>query len=46
MPDQILTKQIIFHEAGHAAAIYLYNKQKNALGAHYVDRKCELFFDG
>jgi len=26
--DQDLIKQIIFHEAGHAAAIYLYNKQK------------------
>jgi hypothetical protein len=25
--DQDLIKQIIFHEAGHAAAIYLYNKQ-------------------
>ena len=26
--DQDLIKQIVFHEAGHAAAIYLYNKQK------------------
>ncbi|MDO9423208.1 MAG: hypothetical protein Q7T40_03340 [Methylobacter sp.] len=26
--DQDLFKQIAFHEAGHAAAIYLYNKQK------------------
>jgi hypothetical protein len=26
--DQDLTRQIAFHEAGHAAAIYLYNKQK------------------
>ncbi len=26
--DQDLIKQIAFHEAGHAAAIYLYNKQK------------------
>jgi len=26
--DQDLIRQIIFHEAGHAAAIYLYNKQK------------------
>jgi hypothetical protein len=24
--DQDLIKQIAFHEAGHAAAIYLYNK--------------------
>ncbi|MEI6068815.1 MAG: hypothetical protein WCP96_15850 [Methylococcaceae bacterium] len=29
MPDQVLIKQIVFHEAGHAAAIYLYNKQKH-----------------
>jgi len=28
VPDQDLINQIIFHEAGHAAAIYLYNKQK------------------
>jgi len=28
MLDQDLIKQIVFHEAGHAAAIYLYNKQK------------------
>lgn len=28
IPDQDLIKQIVFHEAGHAAAIYLYNKQK------------------
>jgi hypothetical protein len=28
MLDQSLIKQIVFHEAGHAAAIYLYNKQK------------------
>jgi hypothetical protein len=26
--DQDLIRQIAFHEAGHAAAIYLYNKQK------------------
>ena len=26
--DQDLIKQIVFHEAGHAAAIHLYNKQK------------------
>jgi hypothetical protein len=26
--DQDLLRQIAFHEAGHAAAIYLYNKQK------------------
>ncbi|MDP1772691.1 MAG: hypothetical protein Q8L15_10440 [Methylobacter sp.] len=26
--DQDLIRQITFHEAGHAAAIYLYNKQK------------------
>jgi len=26
--DQDLIRQIVFHEAGHAAAIYLYNKQK------------------
>jgi hypothetical protein len=26
--DQDLIKQIAFHEAGHASAIYLYNKQK------------------
>lgn len=26
--DQDLIKQIAFHEAGHAAAIYLYNQQK------------------
>jgi hypothetical protein len=26
--DQNLIKQIVFHEAGHAAAIHLYNKQK------------------
>jgi hypothetical protein len=26
--DQDLIKQIAFHEAGHAAVIYLYNKQK------------------
>jgi hypothetical protein len=26
--DQDLLKQIAFHEAGHASAIYLYNKQK------------------
>ena len=26
--DQDLLKQIVFHEAGHAAAIHLYNKQK------------------
>jgi hypothetical protein len=26
---QDLIKQIVFHEAGHAAAIYLYNKQKH-----------------
>ena len=26
--DQYLIKQIVFHEAGHAAAIHLYNKQK------------------
>lgn len=28
VPDQDLIKQIVFHEAGHAAAIHLYNKQK------------------
>ena len=28
MLDQDLIKQIVFHEVGHAAAIYLYNKQK------------------
>ena len=28
MFEQDLIKQIAFHEAGHAAAIYLYNKQK------------------
>jgi predicted SprT family Zn-dependent metalloprotease len=28
MPDQNLIRQIVFHEVGHAAAIYLYNKQK------------------
>lgn len=27
--DQDLIKQIVFHEAGHAAAIHLYNKQKH-----------------
>jgi len=26
--DQDMIKQIVFHEAGHAAAIHLYNKQK------------------
>jgi hypothetical protein len=26
--DEQLIRQIVFHEAGHAAAIYLYNKQK------------------
>ena len=26
--DQDLIRQIVFHEAGHAAAIHLYNKQK------------------
>ena len=26
--DQDLIRQIAFHEAGHATAIYLYNKQK------------------
>jgi len=26
--DQDLIRQIAFHEAGHAAAIHLYNKQK------------------
>jgi len=26
--DQELIRQTAFHEAGHAAAIYLYNKQK------------------
>ncbi|MGZ8919277.1 MAG: hypothetical protein ACXW0T_13740 [Methylobacter sp.] len=28
VPDQDLIRQIVFHKAGHAAAIYLYNKQK------------------
>ena len=27
--DQDLIRQVVFHEAGHAAAIHLYNKQKN-----------------
>ncbi|NOS87918.1 MAG: hypothetical protein HOP34_05145 [Methylococcaceae bacterium] len=28
LPDQDLVRQIVFHEAGHAAAIHLNNKQK------------------
>ncbi|TAK62894.1 hypothetical protein [Methylobacter sp.] len=33
--DQDLIKQIAFHEAGHAAAIYLYNKQKQLPPVHF-----------
>jgi len=28
MLDRDLIRQIVFHEAGQAAAVYLYNKQK------------------
>ena len=33
--DQDLIKQIVFHEAGHAAAIHLYNKQKQLPHVHF-----------
>ncbi|MCK9395039.1 MAG: hypothetical protein M0Q44_05565 [Methylobacter sp.] len=33
--DQDLIRQIAFHEAGHAAAIYLYNKQKQLPPVHF-----------
>lgn len=33
--DQDLVRQIAFHEAGHAAAIYLYNKQKQLPPVHF-----------
>lgn len=33
--DQDLISQIAFHEAGHAAAIYLYNKQKQLPPAYF-----------
>lgn len=36
--DQDLVKQIAFHEAGHAAAIYLYNKQKQLPPVHFQIR--------
>jgi hypothetical protein len=33
--DQDLIRQIAFHEAGHATAIYLYNKQKQLPPVHF-----------
>ena len=45
--DQDLIKQIAFHEAGHAAAIYLYNKQKQLPPVYFqitikaLDRKID-----
>jgi len=33
--DQDLIRQIVFHEAGHAAAIHLYNKQKHLPPVHF-----------
>ncbi|MGZ5008304.1 MAG: hypothetical protein ACXWFI_11770 [Methylobacter sp.] len=33
--DQDLLRQIAFHEAGHAAAIYLYNKQKQLPAVYF-----------
>jgi hypothetical protein len=33
--DPELTRQTAFHEAGHAAAIYLYNKQKQLPPVHF-----------
>ena len=33
--DQDLIRQTAFHEAGHAAAIYLYNKQKQLPPVHF-----------
>ena len=33
--DRDLIRQIAFHEAGHAAAIYLYNKQKQLPPVHF-----------
>ncbi|MFI3158094.1 MAG: hypothetical protein QX199_18255 [Methylococcaceae bacterium] len=33
--DQDLIRQIAFHEAGHAAAIYLYNKQKQLPSVYF-----------
>ena len=33
--DQDLIRQIAFHEAGHAAAIYLYNKQKHLPSVYF-----------
>jgi hypothetical protein len=33
--DQDLIRQIAFHEAGHATAIYLYNKQKKLPPVHF-----------
>ncbi|MBL6987650.1 MAG: hypothetical protein ISR72_11570 [Methylobacter sp.] len=49
--DQDLIRQIAFHEAGHAAAIYLYNRQKQLPPVHFSitikmqDRKIDSALD-